>query len=85
MVFELSMAVDPCSHPDLLCKKVVLATNNKNTVQFNNKKDMYKLNVIDRESSKADAIVNESGVVKKKLALHTETTKSFLWVRPTHQ
>lgn len=41
---------------------------NKNTVQFNNEKDMCKLNVIDRESPKADAIVNESGVVKEKLS-----------------
>lgn len=29
---------------------------------------MYKLNVIDRESPKADAIVNESGVIKENLS-----------------
>lgn len=62
------MAIDHCSHPYLLGEKVGLETNNKNTVQFNNENDMCKLNVIDRESPKADAIVNESGVVKEKLS-----------------
>ena len=59
------MAIDHCSHPDLLREKVVLQMNNKNTVQFS--KDMCKFNVIDRESPNADVIVNESGVTKEKL------------------
>lgn len=42
--------------------------NNKNTVQCNNEKEMCKINIIDRESPKADAIVNETGVTKEKLS-----------------
>ena len=41
--------------------------NHKNTVQFNNEKDMCKFNVINKESPNADVIVNESGVTKEKL------------------